>query len=346
MTTRSSTSDPPSSPSRMATTILGCIPKSHRFGSSSSSSESSQNNLTPQEKQRLWIAQQDQTQIRYENLTMNRVKIILRDVTFFLEQNKLLQVTGIYRRGPVISKKNEFKQRVNSDQMKIHINLQDWLDQPHTLTACLKDLLRELDEPLLLIDNYDRIVNIGKMPELESLNVEEFAALSLEIVESLPKKNRQVFEILLDHLVQVVLCENANSMSTHALAIIWSPCIIKAASDDMAAGLRNQNFCIKFLTKVLDARLQEVKLMRAESKTPSSLVGSLNRVVRSASSRSNLSGRGQISNGTQSTRSSRRSLVSDVERKSGGCGSDASSLYDKLSISNGVKFAEQVCDRL
>ena len=64
-----------------------------------------------------------------------RVKIILRDVTFFLEQNKLLEVTGIYRRGPLMTKKNEFKTRINKDRRDIHIDLQDWIDQPHTVRS-------------------------------------------------------------------------------------------------------------------------------------------------------------------------------------------------------------------
>ena len=69
-----------------------------------------------------------------------------------------------------MTKKNEFKTRINKDRRDIHINLQDWIDQPHTLTACLKDLLRELEEPLLLRGNYERIVGIGKKLDYKSIS--------------------------------------------------------------------------------------------------------------------------------------------------------------------------------
>ena len=138
-------------------TILGCIPRPQR---SSENTPVAPTNISQIERQKLWRSQQQSNQVRYENLSLMRVKIILRDVTFFLEQNRLLEVTGIYRRGPLMTKKNEFKTKINQDQHKISIDLQDWIEQPHTLTACLKDLLRELDEPLLLRNNYEKIVEI------------------------------------------------------------------------------------------------------------------------------------------------------------------------------------------
>ena len=175
----------------------------------------------------------------------------------------------------------------------------------------MKDLLRELDEPLLLRGNYERIVGIGmkldyknisktskspttvnstvnsvKQPKniknsttnkkshkntgksvtaeaasktdfqtktnpdqiKSTITDEEFSILAREVIDSMPKKNHEVFEILLEHLVQVVLCENSNSMSTLALSIIWSPCIIKpkegaSNEQDLLAMTSNQNYC-------------------------------------------------------------------------------------------------------
>lgn len=171
--------------------------------------------------------------------------------------------------------------------------------------------MRELDEPLLLRGNYERIVGIGmkldyknisktsKSPTTVNSTVnsvkqptniknsttnkkshkntgksvpteaasktdfqtktnpdqikstitdEEFSILAREVIDSMPKKNHEVFEILLEHLVQVVLCENSNSMSTLALSIIWSPCIIKpkegaSNEQDLLAMTSNQNYC-------------------------------------------------------------------------------------------------------
>jgi hypothetical protein len=292
---------------------FGCIPKpGYRGGNYEQQQHVSHS--TQVDKQKLWLSQQENSQTRYENLSMTRVKIILRDVTFFLEQNKLLNVTGIYRRGPVISKKNEFKQRINSDLRNITIDLQDWIDQPHTLTACIKDLLRELDEPLFMRANYERICELGRLPHLETISDEDFVEQAREVLDSLPRKNHEVMEILLDHLTQVVLCENSNSMSTYALAIIWSPCIIKppcevpsSDSNLIEMGSR-QNSCIMFLRKILDIRLKEKRLQMSGG--GGSMVSSLSRLR--SSTRTN-------SSGTTNSNGSRVSHKSSTASKSSAC---------------------------
>merc|ERR1712226_536843 len=335
---------------------FGCIPKpGYRNGNYEQQQQVS--HATQVDKQKLWLSQQENSQTRYENLSMTRVKIILRDVTFFLEQNKLLNVTGIYRRGPVISKKNEFKQRINSDLRNITIDLQDWIDQPHTLTACIKDLLRELDEPLFMRANYERICELGRLPSLETISDEDFVEQAREVLDSLPRKNHEVMEILLDHLTQVVLCENSNSMSTYALAIIWSPCIIKPPCETphqdtnlIEMGSR-QNSCIMFLRKILDIRLKE---KRIQMSCGGSMVSSLSRLR--SSTRTNSSGTTNSSSRIShksSTASKNSALDARLDHNSNEqlsrkntCASESSSAHDKLSVSGSIKFAQQVCDRL
>jgi len=312
-----------------------------------------------------------------------------------------------------MTKKNEFKTRINKDRRDIHINLQDWIDQPHTLTACLKDLLRELDEPLLLRGNYERIVGIGKKLDYKSISKtakmaspatvnstvnsvktstnfkniknttknnksdpksdkntsktdfqtkttpntdqtktppppitdEEFSILAREVIDSMPKKNHEVFEILLEHLVQVVLCENSNSMSTLALSIIWSPCIIKpnegaSNEQDLLAMTTNQNYCTYFLRKILDIKLKEKE---CSLKSGSSIVSSLSRLARTNSNKSNSGSSLKVSRAN----SDHGSSASKISRKST-CASECSGSlhHDKLSVSDSVKFAQQVCDSL
>jgi len=322
-----------------------------------------------------------------------------------------------------MTKKNEFKTRINKDRRDIHIDLQDWIDQPHTLTACLKDLLRELDEPLLLRGNYERIVGIGKKLDYKSISKttktgtttvnstvnsvknpkdpkkiknstkniksektgkpvpiksvptkltptestnksdfqtktnlpdqtkpppitdEEFSILAREVIDSMPKKNHEVFEILLEHLVQVVLCENSNSMSTLALSIIWSPCIIKpkegaSNEQDLLAMTSNQNYCTYFLRKILDIKLKEKE---NSLKSGSSIVSSLSRLARTNSNKSNSGSSLKVSRAN----SDHGSSASKISRKST-CASECSGSlhHDKLSVSDSVKFAQQVCDSL
>ena len=95
--------------------------------------------------------------------------------------------------------------------------------QIHVLTSILKSYLRELPEPLLTYDAYTPILQASYLEDEE----DTFMTI-LNIIQKLPKPNFDLLERLIFHLTLVAQSEEFNRMNCNALAIVFTPCIIRS----------------------------------------------------------------------------------------------------------------------
>ena len=92
----------------------------------------------------------------------------------------------------------------------------------HVMTVLLKQFLREMPEPLLTFNAYDSILSAALLPDEDECLHEALATL-----RNLPTVNYVFFERLVVHLARVTLHEEHNRMNSSALAIIFTPCILR-----------------------------------------------------------------------------------------------------------------------
>lgn len=131
----------------------------------------------------------------------------------------------------------EMKVRID----KGHYNLQG-IDDPHVPASLLKMWLRELQEPLIPLEQYN-----------ECIQAAEDADEVIRIVKGLPTINRRVLLFVISFL-QLFLPETVTSitkMGSPSLALVLAPNIIRCESDSVAVVLANSKFEHMFVHNLL-----------------------------------------------------------------------------------------------
>ncbi|CAN6642755.1 hypothetical protein TRVA0_019S01640 [Trichomonascus vanleenenianus] len=137
------------------------------------------------------------------------VEILLSEV----EARGLTEV-GLYRIPGSLASVNALKSALDSGS---NIDMEDerWYDI-NTVAGCFKLYLRELPEPLLTNDLFNKFVNCGT-------GNDEASILRLrECVKKLPRANLNLLKRLIEHLVLVTINGEKNRMHAVNLAIVFS----------------------------------------------------------------------------------------------------------------------------
>lgn len=80
------------------------------------------------------------TDLTNENI---RAPTVMLRIISFVEWNFLHRVPGFYRKAPQMQQKNQLKEKLNKDPLLKNIKLEDWANEPHVLSSCLKDFFFE-----------------------------------------------------------------------------------------------------------------------------------------------------------------------------------------------------------
>eukprot|EP00842_Homolaphlyctis_polyrhiza_P002985 jgi/Hompol1/3688/HPOL_001664-RA len=145
-----------------------------------------------------------------------------------------LESQGIYRLSGNAATIQRIKALVNQKNLS---ELDDESLDLNVVSGLLKLYFRELKNPLIPFDFYDRFIACMKIDDYNERLIE-----IKNLVQTLPKIHYDVLEFLMRHLVVVASHSAVNKMEPSNLAIVFGPTIIRVhatGNDDMQAAYAN-----------------------------------------------------------------------------------------------------------
>ncbi|XP_026168959.1 rho GTPase-activating protein 30 isoform X2 [Mastacembelus armatus] len=157
-----------------------------------------------------------------EHLTTSCQEIphVLRCCSEFVEQHGV--VDGIYRLSGVSSNiqklRNEFENDGTPD-----LNKDVYLQDIHCVSSLCKAYFRELPNPLLTYQLYD------KFAEAVAIQLEEERLVKIrDVLKELPSLHYRTLEFLMRHLVRMASYSSETNMHSRNLAIVWAPNLLRS----------------------------------------------------------------------------------------------------------------------
>ncbi|XP_040095756.1 rho GTPase-activating protein 26 isoform X4 [Oryx dammah] len=148
-----------------------------------------------------------------------------------------------------------------------------------TITSALKTYLRMLPGPLMMYQFQRSFIKAAKLENQES-RVSEIHSL----VHRLPEKNRQMLQLLMNHLANVANNHKQNLMTVANLGVVFGPTLLRPQEETVAAimDIKFQNIVIEILienhekifntvpdTPLTNAQLHLSRKKSSDSKPPS-----------------------------------------------------------------------------
>ncbi|XP_072811895.1 rho GTPase-activating protein 26 isoform X4 [Vicugna pacos] len=144
-----------------------------------------------------------------------------------------------------------------------------------TITSALKTYLRMLPGPLMMYQFQRSFIKAAKLENQES-RVSEIHSL----VHRLPEKNRQMLQLLMNHLANVANNHKQNLMTVANLGVVFGPTLLRPQEETVAAimDIKFQNIVIEILIEnhekifntVPDAPLTNAQLHLSRKKSSDS----------------------------------------------------------------------------
>ncbi|XP_074836996.1 rho GTPase-activating protein 30 [Carettochelys insculpta] len=145
---------------------------------------------------------------------------VLRICTEFVEQHGI--VDGIYRLSGVSSNIQKLRQEFDSDRCP-DLNKDVYLQDIHCVSSLCKAYFRELPNPLLTYQLYD------KFADAVAIQLEEERLVKIkEVLKELPLPHYRTLEFLMRHLVHMASYSSQTNMHTRNLAIVWAPNLLRS----------------------------------------------------------------------------------------------------------------------
>lgn len=119
----------------------------------------------------------------------------------------------------------------------------------NVITGLLKLYFRELKNPLLTFEYYDRFIEAARLQDYD----ERMFRLK-SIIQVLPVTNYKVFQYLVRHLERVKNQSDVNKMEASNLALIFSIGLLRSKQDDLSSSIMHSDL----LSKVVETILQHV----------------------------------------------------------------------------------------
>eukprot|EP01103_Thecamoeba_quadrilineata_P016072 TRINITY_DN5277_c0_g1_i1.p2 TRINITY_DN5277_c0_g1~~TRINITY_DN5277_c0_g1_i1.p2 ORF type:complete len:427 (+),score=73.96 TRINITY_DN5277_c0_g1_i1:2177-3457(+) len=142
---------------------------------------------------------------------------------FSFISTQCLEVEGIFRLSASKEELKPYKISINQGNIP---NLQGNSD-PHIATGLLGLWLRELPEPLLTFEAYDKFIALNKIND-EQQHLDQLRAT----INSLPQPNQTVLQHLIQLLNKISLHSRVNKMSASNLSIVFGPTILYSPKPD------------------------------------------------------------------------------------------------------------------
>lgn len=144
----------------------------------------------------------------------------------YLEENAM-DIEGIYRL-------NGSGSAIEALQTKIDLNEHVTFSDPHVTTGLIKLYLRNLPEPLLLIENYNSLKSVLKAKE------EKQATQLAKILRTLPICNYILVYYIFTHFIKLLKHEEKTKMGKQNLCVCIGPSLCRS-SEETASGAYDES---------------------------------------------------------------------------------------------------------
>ncbi|XP_077182316.1 rho GTPase-activating protein 30 isoform X2 [Paroedura picta] len=158
--------------------------------------------------------------VEHLQLSGQDVPQVLKSCTEFVEKHGI--VDGIYRLSGVSS--NIQKLRLEFDTASCpDLNKDVYLQDIHCVSSLCKAYFRELPNPLLTYQLYD------KFADAVAIQLEEGRLVKIkEVLKELPPQHYRTLEFLMRHLVRIASFSTQTNMHVRNLAIVWAPNLLRS----------------------------------------------------------------------------------------------------------------------
>ncbi|XP_062821272.1 rho GTPase-activating protein 30 [Anolis carolinensis] len=152
--------------------------------------------------------------------TGHDVPQVLKSCTEFVEQHGV--VDGIYRLSGVSSNIQKLRLEFDTDRTP-DLNKDVYLQDIHCVSSLCKAYFRELPNPLLTYQLYDKFAEAVAI-QLEEGRLEKIK----EVLKELPPPHYRTLEFLMKHLVHMASFSPQTNMHVRNLAIVWAPNLLRS----------------------------------------------------------------------------------------------------------------------
>ncbi|KAJ3036997.1 Rho GTPase-activating protein 27 [Rhizophlyctis rosea] len=148
-----------------------------------------------------------------------------------------LQSQGIYRLSGNAATIQKIKSQYNAGEP---VQLDDETLDINVVSGSLKLYFRELQNPLIPYEYYERFIEAAKISTYDDRLIE-----IKSLVHALPKPNFDVLEYLMKHLCRVADESDINKMEPPNLAIVFGPTLVRMPDEGQAAYVNMMNMAFQ-----------------------------------------------------------------------------------------------------
>ncbi|RVE61164.1 hypothetical protein OJAV_G00168060 [Oryzias javanicus] len=158
--------------------------------------------------------------LEHLNTSGQEIPLVLRCCSEFVEEHGV--VDGIYRLSGVSSNIQKLRGEFESDG-SADLNKDVYLQDIHCVSSLCKAYFRELPNPLLTYQLYD------KFAEAVAIQLEEERLVKIrDVLTELPAPHYRTLEYLMRHLVRMASYSSETNMHARNLAIVWAPNLLRS----------------------------------------------------------------------------------------------------------------------
>ncbi|KAM4014556.1 rho GTPase-activating protein 30 isoform 2-T3 [Anomaloglossus baeobatrachus] len=157
-----------------------------------------------------------------EHLQMSGQEVpqVLKSCAEFVEEHGI--VDGIYRLCGIASNVQKLRQEFDIERPP-DINKSTYLQDVHCVSSLCKAYFRELPNPLLTYQLYD------KFADAVAIQLEEQRLIKIkEVLKELPLSHYRTLEYLMKHLLRMASYSCRTNMHARNLAIVWAPNLLRS----------------------------------------------------------------------------------------------------------------------
>uniref|UniRef100_A0A672T6I2 Rho GTPase-activating protein 30-like n=1 Tax=Sinocyclocheilus grahami TaxID=75366 RepID=A0A672T6I2_SINGR len=158
--------------------------------------------------------------LEHLNSTGQDIPLVLRNCSEFIEKHGV--VDGIYRLSGVSSNTQKLRGEFDSEgSPDLYKDL--YLQDIHCVSSLCKAYFRELPNPLLTYELYDRFA------DAVAIQLEDERLVKIkEVLKDLPALHHRTLEYLMRHLVKMSTFASQTNMHARNLAIVWAPNLLRS----------------------------------------------------------------------------------------------------------------------